>query len=341
MCDSIRNIDHIILFQKINDHHKSIQAASGTVTNVIVRIKELLTERQMSIEDFEDQLNVYQDKIDVLEQQSEEAKKEMEQPMAQLEELRQKEEPTESDLIQAEQQTAKLSKISSDIEGFATSAQTIVDQINGTYESLKDNKPVLELGSMRVVSGKVGSTIKVAGPVVYRNGIDTVASNWKKGTKQVLPYQDGSDFTQYSEEICNFISYVDISLKTDNAASEDFPLELTNMGEQVALVRKVENEQDALDLGISVNENTRYPFYYNAGYAVFEFKIKSGAANGTYPISFTAKWGTESQAYEDIDISTNVKVTGAKSSSGGGGGYGGGGGGGGGTTASPQAKLMV
>lgn len=168
------------------------------------------------------------------------------------------------------------------------------------------------IGQMAVQTLKVGqSGVTLAIPVSYADVTVRIYSNRNDEGAVLEPGANG-----FSDEILNYIEWLDIEISAETAADPTFPFVLAEQGVSKTVIAD----------GV------------NYGYAVFSgLSVKTSLSNGTVAVPFTARY-TDAFTGEtqSVDLSALVNITGARTSSGGGGSssYVA-------PTAAPQARVIV
>jgi len=171
---------------------------------------------------------------------------------------------------------------------------------------------VIMVGQSDVQTYKVKQkNVKMSVPVSYVVGNQRIYSNHSPEGIVVKP---GMEAEEYSQDILDYIEWLEISVPPETVASGAFPFQMAEQGTGRVVIADGENR----------------------GYAVFEgMTVKSGLSNGTMAIPLTVRWiEVGSDEVRSTEISALVNITGASSGGGGGGSYVA-------PTTPPQARVLV
>lgn len=181
----------------------------------------------------------------------------------------------------------------------------------------------LVVGQVDIPACKPGASVTVLVPVTY------LYINTRYNSNDLA---DPNVPGVYSQKICDLLSFVEIS--PELASVDSFPFELDKVGEARMLVGPADKNHPDVKSG-KILEGT----VVNNGFAEFNWKVKSTLQNGVYPIIFNVRYidrADPENVRTEVQLTTYLRVSGAKTPGGNGGG-----GGGGVSKPDPQAKLIV
>lgn len=168
------------------------------------------------------------------------------------------------------------------------------------------------IGQSSVQTVKVRQTnVTLAVPVSYVIDNLRVYSNHTPDGSQAAV---GLEPDEYSQDILDYVDWLEVGVAPETAASGEFPFQLAEQGAARTVIAD----------GV------------NSGYAVFTgLTVKSGLSNGTMAVPLNVRWmESGDDTIYSTEITALINVTGASTGGGGGGGFVA-------ATTPPQARVMV